>query len=141
VRGILFKSTRPHFASAPLHELRAVGARSALDDFGTEYSSLSYLRNFPIDVLKVDKSVIDDIASATENANLARAIIEPGGTMNLDIVAEGIEDPMQVADLVRRHCRVGPRFYFAKALPADELSSYLDAQRGMRAAKLTILSG
>jgi hypothetical protein len=82
VRGIPFKSTRAHFASARLDELRAVGARIALDVFGTGYSSLSYLRNFPIDVLKVDKSFIDDIASDTENANLARAIIELGRTMN-----------------------------------------------------------
>jgi EAL domain-containing protein (putative c-di-GMP-specific phosphodiesterase class I) len=141
VRGIPFKSTRAHFASVRLDERRAVGARVALDDFGTGYSSLRYLRNFPIDVLKVDKSCIDDIASGTENANLARAIIELGRTMNLDIVAEGIGDPLQVAELVRLHCRVGQGFSFAKALPADALSRYLDAQRGMRAATLTILAG
>ena len=90
--------------SARLSELRALGARIALDDFGTGYSSLSHLRNFPIDVLKVDKSFIDDIASGSEKANLARGIIELGRTMNLDIVAEGIEHPQQVVELVRLHC-------------------------------------
>jgi EAL domain-containing protein (putative c-di-GMP-specific phosphodiesterase class I) len=141
VRGIPFTSPRAHFASARLDELRAVGARIALDDFGSGYSSLRYLRNFPIAVLKPDKSCIDDVASGAEDATLARAIIALGRTMNLDIVADGIEDPLQVAELVRLHCRTGQGFSFAKALPADALSRYLNAQRGMRAAKLTILAG
>jgi diguanylate cyclase (GGDEF)-like protein len=124
--------------SVRLDELRAIGARFALDDFGTGYSSLTYLRNFPIDVLKVDKSFIDDIACGTEKANLARGIIELGTTMNLDIVAEGIEDPLQVAELVRLRCRMGQGFHFAKALPAEELSAYLHARRGIHAAKPAI---
>jgi diguanylate cyclase (GGDEF)-like protein len=121
--------------STRLDELRAVGARIALDDFGTGYSSLTYLRNFPIDVLKVDKSFIDDIACGSEKANLARGIIELGRTMNLDIVAEGVEDALQVAELVRLRCRMGQGFFFAKALPAEELSAYLHAQQGIRAAR------
>ena len=126
--------------SARLSELRALGARIALDDFGTGYSSLSHLRNFPIDVLKVDKSFIDDIASGSEKANLARGIIELGRTMNLDIVAEGIEHPQQVAELVRLHCRMGQGYHFARPLPADELSRYLHAQRAMRTAKPTVIA-
>jgi diguanylate cyclase (GGDEF)-like protein len=126
--------------SARLDELRAVGARIALDDFGTGYSSLSYLRNFPIDVLKVDKSFIDDIALGSDKANLGRAIIELGRTMNLDIVAEGIEDAGQVAELVRLNCRMGQGFHFARPMPAEALGRYLDAQRAMSAAKPTILA-
>ena len=126
--------------SARLEELRAVGVRIALDDFGTGYSSLSYLRNFPIDVLKVDKSFIDDIASGSERANLARGIIELGRTMELDIVAEGIEDPLQVAELLRLHCTMGQGFHFARPLPAEELSGYLLAQHGIRAAKPSIVA-
>ena len=126
--------------SARLRELRALGARIALDDFGTGYSSLSYLRNFPIDVLKVDKSFIDDIACGTADANLARAIIEMAKTLNLDIVAEGIEQPSQVAELVRLRCLMGQGFHFAKALPASELSSYLRGQRGGRASSPTTVA-
>jgi len=118
-----------------LRELRALGARIALDDFGTGYSSLSHLRNFPIDVLKVDKSFIHDIASGTDDANLARAIIQLARTMNLDIVAEGIEDPLQAAELIRLRCLMGQGFHFAKPLPAAELSRYLGGQRGARATK------
>jgi diguanylate cyclase (GGDEF)-like protein len=126
--------------TARLDDLRSVGARIALDDFGTGYSSLSYLRNFPIDVLKVDKSFIDDIALGSDNANLTRAIIELGRTMNLDIVAEGIEDAGQVTELVRLNCRMGQGFHFARPMPADELGRYLDAQRAMPATKPTILA-
>ena len=126
--------------SARLSELRALGARIALDDFGTGYSSLSHLRNFPIDVLKVDKSFIDDIASGSEKANLARGIIELGRTMNLDIVAEGIEHPQQVDELVRLHCRLGQGYHFARPLPARELSRYLHAQLGMRTATPVVLA-
>ncbi len=126
--------------SARLEELRNVGARIALDDFGTGYSSLSYLRNFPIDVLKVDKSFIDDIASGSDRANLARGIIELGRTMQLDIVAEGIEDPLQVVELLRLHCSMGQGFHFSRPLPADELSRYLLAQHGIPAAKPSIVA-
>jgi len=126
--------------STRLEELRTAGARIALDDFGTGYSSLSYLRNFPIDVLKVDKSFIDDIASSSERANLARGIIELGRTMHLDIIAEGIEDPLQVVELLRLHCSMGQGFHFARPLPADELGRYLQAQHGMRVAKPSIVA-
>src|SRR5580704_8528219 len=126
--------------SARLDELRTVGARIALDDFGTGYSSLSYLRNFPIDVLKVDKSFIDDIALGSDKANLARVIIELGRTMHLDIVAEGIEDPLQVAELLRLHCSMGQGFHFSRPLPADALSRYLLAQHGIAAVKPSIVA-
>ena len=90
------------------------------------------MRNFPIDVLKVDKSFIDDIATSSERANLARGIIELGRTMHLDIVAEGIEDPLQVVELLRLHCNMGQGFHFARPLPADELGRYLQAQHGTK---------
>jgi diguanylate cyclase (GGDEF)-like protein len=126
--------------SARLEELRIAGARIALDDFGTGYSSLSYLRNFPIDVLKVDKSFIDDIASGSDRANLARGIIELGRTMQLDIVAEGIEDPLQVVELLRLHCSMGQGFHFSRPLPADELSRFLLAQHAIPVAKPSIVA-
>jgi EAL domain-containing protein (putative c-di-GMP-specific phosphodiesterase class I) len=91
-------------------------------------------------VLKVDKSFIDDIATGSDKANLARVIIELGRTMHLDIVAEGIEDPLQVAELVRLQCLMGQGFHFAKPLPAESLTRYLHEQRGMRAAKPTSLA-
>jgi predicted signal transduction protein with EAL and GGDEF domain len=123
-----------------LEALRSAGARIALDDFGTGYSSLSYLRSFPIDMLKVDKSFIDDISSGSDRANLARGIIELGKTMQLDIVAEGIEDPLQVVELLRLHCSMGQGYHFSRPLPADALSRYLLAQHETPAAKPLIVS-
>jgi EAL domain-containing protein (putative c-di-GMP-specific phosphodiesterase class I) len=125
---------------ARLLELRALGARIALDDFGTGYSSLSYLRNFPIDVLKVDKSFVADIARGTDDANVARAIIEMGKTLKLEIVAEGIEDRDQAAELVRLRCRLGQGFHFARPMPADELARYLSGQQGRHTVKPTIVA-
>jgi diguanylate cyclase (GGDEF)-like protein len=126
--------------SARVRDLRALGIRIALDDFGTGYSSLSYLRTFPIDVLKVDKSFIDDIARGSEKANLARAIIQLGRTMNLDIVAEGIEDPGQVIELLRLHCRLGQGFHFARPLSAEDLGCYLQSHRDADSPKPTVLA-
>jgi diguanylate cyclase (GGDEF)-like protein len=126
--------------SARVRDLRALGIRIALDDFGTGYSSLSYLRTFPIDVLKVDKSFIDDIASGSEKANLAQAIIQLGRTMNLDIVAEGIEEPDQVTELLRLHCRLGQGFHFARPLSAADLGDYLQSHRGVGALKPTVVA-
>lgn len=126
--------------SARVRDLRALGIRIALDDFGTGYSSLSYLRTFPIDVLKVDKSFIDDIACGSEKANLASAIIQLGRTMNLEIVAEGIEDPGQVTELLRLHCRLGQGFHFAKPLSAEDLGEYLQSHQGMDAPKPTVVA-
>ena len=126
--------------SARVRDLRALGIRIALDDFGTGYSSLSYLRTFPIDVLKVDKSFIDDIACGSEKANLARAIIQLGRTMNLEIVAEGIEQPGQVTELLRLHCILGQGFHFARPLSAEDLGGYLEFHHGMDTPKPTVLA-
>lgn len=126
--------------SARLEELRALGARIALDDFGTGYSSLSYLHKFPIDVLKIDKSFIDDIASDSDKANLGRGIIELGRTMNLDLVAEGIEAPSQVAELLRLRCHMGQGYHFARPLAAADFTRYLGAQRDARRAKPTTIA-
>ena len=84
--------------------------------------------------------LFDVIVLWSEKGNRSRGVIELGRTMNLDIVAEGIEHPVQVAELVRLHCRMGQGFHFARPMPADELSRYLDLQRGMRIATPTVLA-
>ena len=73
--------------------------RLAIDDFGTGYSSLSYLRQFPFDMLKIDKSFIDDVAAVPNQKELTRAIIELGKTLDLELVAEGIERKDQLTRL------------------------------------------
>jgi len=91
-------------AIARLHELKALGIRLAIDDFGTGYSSLSYLRRFPVDVLKIDKSFVDGVGQRGKERELAQSIIELGQTLNLEIVAEGVERAEQLGWLKARHC-------------------------------------
>jgi len=108
-----------------LRELKGLGVRLAIDDFGTGYSSLSYLREFPFDLLKIDKAFIDDLGERTERKDLTRAIIELGKTLDLELVAEGIESPDQVSRLTSLDCDLGQGFYFAQPLDPAAVSELL----------------
>ena len=90
-----------------LEELRALGIRLAIDDFGTEYSSLSYLQRLPIDVLKIDKSFIDTVDDNARGAALVRTILRLAETMSLRCVAEGIETESQLHALCEMGCAYG----------------------------------
>ncbi|MGA2528874.1 MAG: EAL domain-containing protein [Acidimicrobiales bacterium] len=111
---------------ARMLELKLIGVAFAIDDFGTGYSSLSYLKRFPIDILKVDKSFVDDVGESADSGVLAEAIVQLGNTLHLQTVAEGIEQAHQVDDLRALGCQFGQGFYFAKALPVDQIDELLD---------------
>ena len=106
-------------------ELKSLGVAFAVDDFGTGYSSLSYLRRFPIDILKVDKSFVDDVGDSDKAAALAKAIVQLGTSLNLDTVAEGIEKARQVDGLLALGCHYGQGFFFARPVPAHEIERLL----------------
>jgi EAL domain-containing protein (putative c-di-GMP-specific phosphodiesterase class I) len=110
-----------------LRDLKELGVRLAIDDFGTGYSSLSYLRQFPFDLLKIDKSFIDDVAAAPQQKELTRAIIELGKTLELELVAEGIENPEQLSRLQTLECELGQGYYFAQPLDPQAVSDLLAA--------------
>jgi diguanylate cyclase (GGDEF)-like protein/PAS domain S-box-containing protein len=103
-----------------LRQLKELGVRLALDDFGTGYSSLSYLRRFPIDVLKIDKSFVDGIAVSAEDRAVAGAIIQLGQTLDLQVVAEGVEDDDQVRALAGLACPLGQGYRFGMPRPARD---------------------
>jgi diguanylate cyclase (GGDEF)-like protein len=113
-----------------LGELKQIGVRLAMDDFGTGYSSLSYLSRFPVDILKMDRSFLSNRASP-QTAGLAAAVIALGETMQLEVVAEGIEYPEQWRGLRELGCGVGQGFLFARPMDADATLEYL---RGADAA-------
>jgi diguanylate cyclase (GGDEF)-like protein/PAS domain S-box-containing protein len=115
---------------AKLHELKALGLRLAIDDFGTGYSSLSYLQRFPIDILKIAKPFVDDVAAGVERSALARAIIGIGSTLKLTTLAEGIEMAEQRAGLVSLGCELGQGYYFARPLPAAAIDAILKNPEG-----------
>jgi len=115
-------------AVARLEDLKALGIRLAMDDFGTGYSSLSYLSRFPIDILKMDRSFL---RPDHDDSGLAAAIVGLGRSLNLDVVAEGIELPEQIVSLRQLGCELGQGFLFAKPMPYEALSRYLvDAADG-----------
>jgi EAL domain-containing protein (putative c-di-GMP-specific phosphodiesterase class I) len=109
------------FAVQRLLELKGLGVRLAMDDFGTGYSSLSYLSRFPVDILKMDRSFV----GASEKVALTSAIIALGASLELDVVAEGIELPEQEASLHELGCELGQGFLFAKPMPARALFDFL----------------
>ncbi|OHC27136.1 MAG: diguanylate cyclase [Pseudomonadales bacterium RIFCSPLOWO2_12_59_9] len=108
-----------------LRELKDMGVRLSIDDFGTGYSSLSYLRRFPIDVLKIDQSFVRDISIDAHDAALVSAIISMGRSLNLKVIAEGIETQEQLAFLRAHHCEEGQGFYFSQGVAADEFEALL----------------
>jgi diguanylate cyclase (GGDEF)-like protein len=108
-----------------LQRLKSLGVRLAVDDFGTGYSSLRYLRDFPLDLIKIAKPFVDGIAAGRRESSLAQAIVDLGQLFELQVVAEGVEDEDQLARLRSMGCAFGQGFLFARPLPADELEALL----------------
>ena len=116
---------------ADLEELKGMGVRLAIDDFGTGYSSLSYLRELPIEVLKVDKSFVDGIAMSTQRLALVEVIVRIAKTLELTVIAEGIESEVQRDMLVSMGCRYGQGYLLAAPMPADEAEALLRVGHGL----------
>ena len=102
--------------------------RLALDDFGTGYSSLSYLRRLPIDILKIAKPFIDDVAGSDEQMAFVHAIVNLSRTLHLQVVAEGVEQPQQIERLRELNCDLGQGFLFGRALDEAGVEAYLREQ-------------
>jgi diguanylate cyclase (GGDEF)-like protein/PAS domain S-box-containing protein len=109
------------FAVQRLRELKDLGVRLAMDDFGTGYSSLSYLSRFPVDILKMDRSFV----GSGDNVALQSAIIALGASLDLDVVAEGIELPEQERSLHELGCEIGQGFLYARPMPSGDLRAFL----------------
>jgi diguanylate cyclase (GGDEF)-like protein len=108
-----------------LNRIKAMGVRLALDDFGTGYSSLSYLRRFPIDVLQIDQSFVRGLHENSQDAQLISAIIGMGKSLELNIIAEGVETVEQLNFLRSQQCEEGQGFLFSKAVPAKDFAQLL----------------
>jgi diguanylate cyclase (GGDEF)-like protein/PAS domain S-box-containing protein len=110
-----------------LRALKGLGVRIALDDFGTGYSSLSYMKRFPIDSLKIDQSFVRDMTTDSDDASIVSAVINMGRSLNMRVVAEGIQTRDQFEFLKDRHCPEGQGYFFAPPVPAAQLTELLAA--------------
>ena len=111
-----------------LNNLRSQGVRLAIDDFGTGYSSLAYLKRFPLDVLKIDKSFIDDIPSVQDDMEITATIVAMGHILGFKVLAEGVETLEQLAFLREKGCDTYQGFIKSKPLPAEEFAQLLRDQ-------------
>ena len=116
---------------AILENLKAAGVQISIDDFGTGYSSLAYLRRFPIDKLKIDYSFTQEITRSADDAAIALAIIRMGHSLNLEIIAEGVETASQLAFLRRHKCDQMQGYYFSRPLPVPAMEQMLRAGVGL----------
>jgi EAL domain-containing protein (putative c-di-GMP-specific phosphodiesterase class I) len=112
--------------NAVLHALKTLGVQLAIDDFGTGWSSLSYLRHFPIDALKVDKSFVQEITSGSSAAPIVSAVISMGKSLNHRVIAEGVETRHQLAFLQAEDCGEGQGYLFSRPLPAQQFARVLE---------------
>ncbi|MDQ1395250.1 MAG: hypothetical protein QOG64_509 [Acidimicrobiaceae bacterium] len=114
---------------ARLQAIRALGVRLVMDDFGTGYSSLSYLRWLPIDAIKIPKPFVDGIATGGRDSALAQAIVGLGESLQLTVVAEGIETDLQLEALKTMGCELGQGYLFARPLEPEAVTELLRGQR------------
>ena len=109
-----------------LRALKDIGVRLVLDDFGTGYSSLSYLTRLPLDALKVDRSFVDGLGTEPRDTAVTEAIVAMSHALSLEVVGEGAETELQIAELTRLGCDLVQGFHFSRPVPASEITRMLE---------------
>jgi EAL domain-containing protein (putative c-di-GMP-specific phosphodiesterase class I) len=116
------------FTQSALRELREMGVRIAIDDFGTGHSSLSYLRSFPVNVVKIDRTFVKDLTNNPDDAAIANTIIVLAQNLKLGVIAEGVETEEQLARLREWGCDEAQGFLFSKPVPPEEVRGALNGR-------------
>ena len=118
----------PKRAVETLSRLRTLGVQIGLDDFGTGYSSLSYLQQFPIDTLKVDRSFVSQLGTRGETNEIIQTIVNLAHNLNIDVVAEGVEQADQAIWLRGVDCEFGQGFYFSRPVTSEAAHALLASE-------------
>ena len=124
----------PDFAVSVLKQLRDLGIHLSIDDFGTGYSSLAHLKRFSVNTLKIDKSFLRDIETNETDAAIATTIIAMGNSLNLQVIAEGVETEGQLAFLKKHRCQEMQGYLFSRPIPAQQVPAFLDKAVASRCA-------
>jgi diguanylate cyclase (GGDEF)-like protein len=111
-----------------LRDLKNIGVRIAIDDFGTGHSSLAYLRKFPVDAIKIDRAFITDVSESPSGRALLQTFVQLGKALNIETIAEGIEENSQLAVIRAEQCDSGQGFLFARPLPAGSIEQLFEAR-------------
>ncbi|MBH8552998.1 EAL domain-containing response regulator [Nostocaceae cyanobacterium CENA357] len=112
-------------AIATMNKLQSLGVRIAIDDFGTGYSSLIYLKNLPVNTLKIDRYFIHNVAQDPQKSAITKALIEMAHNLNMQVVAEGVETEAELSFLRQKNCDAMQGFLFSRPLPAAEFENFL----------------
>jgi EAL domain-containing protein (putative c-di-GMP-specific phosphodiesterase class I) len=119
----------PERALTTLSQLHTAGIWTSIDDFGTGYSSLGYLKQLPVDEIKIDKSFVLDMASSRDDASIVRSVVTLGHNLGLQVVAEGVENKRTLDMLADMGCDLAQGFFLSRPLPAFEIGEWLAARR------------
>ena len=117
--------------AAMLHSLKSLGIEISLDDFGTGYSNLSYLRELPIDIVKVDRSFVHDVTAPAQSVSMTRAVITMAHSLQMKVLAEGVETEGQLALLMANRCDQMQGYFFSPPVDADTIAQMLRERRGL----------
>lgn len=117
--------THPEDAVVKLKEISDLGIELSVDDFGTGYSSLAYLKRLPIDKLKIDQAFVRDLPDDEEDAGITKAVIALAKSLNLKVIAEGVETKEQRDFLVENGCNKIQGYFYSKPIPADKFEDIL----------------
>jgi EAL domain-containing protein (putative c-di-GMP-specific phosphodiesterase class I) len=115
----------PRGSQAALRSLRALGVSTAIDDYGTGYSSLAYIKQLAVNELKIDRGFVSGMEADARNAAIVRSTIELGHNLGLAVVAEGVETDHELAELRRFGCDIAQGYHFARPMEAEALEAWL----------------
>jgi EAL domain-containing protein (putative c-di-GMP-specific phosphodiesterase class I) len=129
----------PALARTRLEALRELGVRTAIDDFGSGYSSLAYLQRFPIDIVKIDQVFVADLGREGPDTTIVASVIELAHALGFEVVAEGVEDEVQLRALIELGCDLVQGHVVSPALPPEAATEYLDARGTTKRRRLVSL--